>query len=231
MKLLDKAWARYIIILLVGIAVGAIFYPSKEVSIEEKLRLESEITKLKKEKKEIKIDYENKLAIKEQISKEYKKDSESKLSSLRQENTVLKQKAKEKTLKIIKPDGTIVEETIKEYQTEIISKVVTEIKQEFKEKIQLIENKWKKIHEQRVTKIRDNYVYQLEEKDKKIRQYELNKVVKINQRKFGISLGYLGNNEYFSSVQYDMFGPMFLDLHLGGNNNNTRAGIGIGVRF
>lgn len=231
MKALDKIWVRYVAILLVGVTIGAIFYPSKEVSIEEKLKLQSEITKLKEEKKQIKKDYENKINIKEEVSKQYKQQTESKLSSLKQENTSLKQKIKERTIKIIKPDGTVVEETIRESQTEVVSRVITEIREEFKQKIQSIENKWKSIHEKRVAKIRDNYVARLEEKDKKIKEYEMSKTVSINKRRFGVSLGYLGNNEYFSSVQYDMFGPMFLDLHLGGNMDNVRAGIGIGVRF
>jgi hypothetical protein len=216
---------------LVGITVGAIFYPSKEVSIEEKLKLQSEITKLKEEKRQIEKNYQNKISIKEEVAKQYKQQTDSKLYSLKQENTSLKQKIKERIIKIIKPDGTIVEETIRESQTEFVSRVITKIRAEFKEKIDSIENKWKLIHEKRLIKIRDNYVARLEEKDKKIKQYEMNKRVSINQRRFGFSLGYLGNNEYFSSVQYDMFGPMFLDLHLGGNTNNVRTGIGIGVKF
>jgi hypothetical protein len=42
----------------------------------------------------------------------------------------------------------------------------------------------------------------------------------------------MAEDQYFSSIQYDIFGPMFLDIHLGGDFvNETRAGIGIGFRF
>jgi hypothetical protein len=241
MKILEKPWARYVIVLLVGIAVGAIFYPSKEVTIEEKLRLESEITKLQQEKRDIKKDLESKLSIQEASSKEYKRQTETRISSLKQENTTLKQKVKERTLKIVKPDGTIVEETVKESQTEIVSRIITDIKTEFNEKVQSIENKWKSIHEKRVVKIRDSYEKKIDEKERKIREYERRKTVKVNPRRFGLSLGYMGDDTYFSSIQYDIFGPMFLDLHFGGSVNRldsgarnigiSETGIGIGIRF
>lgn len=229
---MKKEWIKYIAVGLILIAVGAIFYPSKTITIEEKYRLEQEITKLKQEKKDIKTELETKLTTEEQKNIIYKRETESKLSSLRTENTSLKQRVSERTLKIIKPDGTIVEETFKESQTEMVTQVITEIKQEFNEKVQSIENKWKKIHERRVLKIKEDYSLIIKEKDTKLEEYSKKKTVEINKRKFGISFGYLGQDNYFSSVQYDVFGPMFLDLHMDEDSRSgTRTGIGMGIRF
>jgi len=230
-KLLNNKWAIPVIALLGGIVIGAVFYPSKTITREETARYEAKIEKLENENREIEQDFKANFIAMEESHKEYKRESESKISSLRTENTHLKQKTKERIVKIIKPDGTITEEIVRESDTEIVSQIITDIKQEFNEKVTSIESKWKKVHETRVVAIRDTYEKKLSDKQHIIDTYSKKETIKINERKFGVSLGYTTYDKYFSSISYDLAGPLFLDFHLESDSSFSDSGAGVGVGF
>ena len=232
-KLLNNQYAIPIIALLAGMAIGAIFYPSKSITREETAKYEAIITKLQNEKRDIEFKSQTDLFTKSQEYSEKRSEYQQKISSLTIENTTLKQKTKETMIKIVKPDGTITEKSYKESDTEVVSQIVTDIKQEFNEKVVSIENKWKDIHEQRVVAIKDNYEKKLSEKQHIIDEYSKKETIEINKRNFGVSLGYTTYDKYFSSISYDVYGPFFLDLHLESNStfNDSGAGVGIGIRF
>ena len=233
-KLLSNKWAIPVVTLLAGMAIGAIFYPSKSITREETARYEAKIEKLEEEKKSIKALSEVTLKSMEAANKSMIAEKESKISSLRTENTHLKKKTKERIVKIISPDGTIREEIVRESDTEIVSQIVTDIKQEFNEKVTSIESKWKKIHETRVVTIRETYEKKLSDKQHIIDTYSKKETIKINERKFGISVGYTNDQRYYGGVSYDVFGPVFLDLHLDADPKVTgenQLGVGIGFRF
>lgn len=233
MKIFNNMWVKYIVILFIGVTIGSIFYPSKSITREEVAKYEAKIEKVQEEKREAVSRAMSVVNEKSEQHKEFKRESEHKISSLRTENTHLKQKTKERIVKIIKPDGTITEEIVRESDTEVVSQIVTDIKQEFNEKVSSIEKKWKTIHTKRVTTIRDTYEKKLAEKQHIVDEYSKKETIKINERKFGISLGYTSYDKYFSSISYDMYGPFFLDLHIESNKgfSDTGGGIGIGFRF
>lgn len=236
-KLLNNKYAIPVVALLAGIVIGAIFYPSKSITREETARYEAKIEKLETEKREIEKEMKSTVSDITELNHIRITEKEKKITSLRTENTHLKKKTKERIVKIIKPDGTITEEIVRESDTEVVSQIVTNIKQEFNEKVTSIENKWKKVHTKRVVTIRDTYEKKLAEKQHIIDTHTKKETIKINERKFGISIGYTNDDNYFSSVTYDMAGPLFLDLHLDTNlrapndGGRNQVGIGIGLRF
>jgi len=233
MKLFNNKYIQFVLVLIVGMGIGAIFYPSKTMTKEETFKLEQKIERLQTEKKNTETFYEKQIAKQEKRHKEFKEDITKKTESLKEENFKLKQKVSEKKFKIVRPDGTIEEKWFKESETNIISSTVAKIKSEFTRKVSEIKSKWSLIHEQRIKKIKETY-------KKKIVELESNRVkthkktkVEINKRSFGVSLGYTSQKKYFSSIMYDVYGPFFLDLHLGSNKDltNKETGIGIGMRW
>ena len=231
--MLKNKYVQLILTLAIGIGIGAIFYPSKTITKESTYKYEQKIERLENEKKINDILHYKQLLIKENEYKEYKEETTKKTESLKQENFQLKQKVSEKKFKIIRPDGTIEEQWFKDSETDVVSSTVTKIKSEFTRKVSEIENKWKVIHEKRVSKIKETY-------EKKIASIESTSIqatsktkTEINKRYFGLSLGYISDKKYFSSVNYDVYGPWFLDLHLESTRdfNEKEAGVGIGWRF
>jgi len=232
-SLLQNQWARYVIVLLIGAAVGAIFYPSKTITREETVKMKEKIQRLEQEKKSIESFYNKKI---DQQSKEYRESKEElskKTETLKQENTKLKQRVSEKLFRIVRPDGTIEEKWFKESETDVVSSTVTKIKDEFTRKVKSIENKWKKIHEKRIAKVKENFEKRIAETRKSERTRVSKEEIKVNERSFGISVGLTTDQSYFSSITYDVYGPVFLDVHLGANSQlgDREVGIGFGFRF
>ena len=232
-KILSNKYVQWFLILAVGVAIGAVFYPSKTIDRSSESHYKQEIQRLQNENKKIQSKYSLQLEEEKRMSIQYQKSSSEKISSLKQENTQLKQRVKERKIKIVKPDGTIMEETYKESETELISKIVTDIKKEYNDKVSSIENKWQSIHEKRVKSIKEQYSKKIEEKDSIIASLKKEETIKVNQRKFGIAAGVMSNGNYYSNTSYDVFGPMFLNLQLQSNKsfNQSSAGFGLGIRF
>jgi len=232
-KLLELEWVRYVGILIIGMAIGAVFYPSKTITTEETSKFEQEIEKLKTEKQKMFSEMHASLHKEQLSSLKYKEESQKRFSSLKQENFKLKSRVKEKRFKIIRPDGTIEEKWFKESETDVVSSVVTSIKSEFTRKVSSIEKKWKSIHKTRVEKIKSEYEKKIIEATKTKSSTHKKSKTEINKRSFGVSLGVTNDDSYFSSVSYDIFGPVFLDLHLESDKQfgGQEAGIGIGLRF
>src|SRR5690606_32585529 len=110
------------------------------------------------------------------------------------------------------------------------TKVIAQIQEEFKTKIESIEKKWSDVHRERVLELKKEYDSKLEEYQKKIVELEKDKIVDINKKSFGVEVGLVTGLNYYGHVTYDVFGPFFLGLHtqLG---SSVSAGAGIGIRF
>lgn len=231
--LLKNKFVLCALCLLVGIGIGAVFYPSKTIEKEIESKYQQQIQKLSTEKKNIETQYNQQIQSLKLKEKVIILESEKKITSLKEENSTLKQKVKKKTIKIIKPDGTIVEQTVRESETEVVSKIITNIKSEFNVKVSNIEKKWEKIHKERVLKIKEDYEKKIKEKEDIIITEKEKSKTTINQRNFGFAFGVKTDNIYYSSVSYDIYGPFFLNLHFESNKelSDTGAGFGIGIRF
>ncbi len=233
MKIFNNQLVRYVVILLIGCGLGSIFYPSKTITTEETEKYKQTITKLESEKYKSDIKYVADLSRLESENKQYKEVTTNKIHSLKEENYKLKSRVTEKRFKIVRPDGTIEERWFKESETDIISSTVTSIKSEFTRKVQSIENKWKKIHEKRIKELKTTLDKKLISQRTTTKLTQKKTKTEINKRSFGISLGLTDEKDYFSSISYDFYGPIFLDLHLESDSDfkDKEIGVGIGMRW
>jgi len=145
-QLLQNKYIQWILILLIGIGIGAIFYPTKTIREEEQQKYERELQKVTEqhqtEIKQITEKHNTELAVVKTQLEEINRT----VNILREENYHLMQKVEEGTLRIVKPDGTIVEKTYKKTETEQITKITTEIQDEFNRKVKSIEEFKQKIN-------------------------------------------------------------------------------------
>lgn len=232
-KILENQLVRYTIVLAIGIGLGAIFYPTKNIEREISKKYEKQISSMKSLFSVKEHMYKADIVNTEAKLKSFELESQKKISSLTIENKSLKQKVTERKLKIVKPDGTIIEQSFKESDTEAVSRMITDIRQEFNTKVKSIENKWKRVHEKRVTAIKEKFEKKIEEKEKMISEYKKKESIKVNPRNFGVAFGVMSDDQYYSNISYDVFGPVFLNLQIESHNafQDGSGGIGVGFRF
>lgn len=231
-ELLTKEWFRLTGMLLIGVTVGAIFYPTKR--IEEKLtyKFQQEISSLKevhaKEVQEVTEKYSSSL----KENKELRVESERKITKLTSEVKNLQSKQKTAYYKLIKPDGTIEVKKFTESEVNESTKVVTQIQEEFKTKIEQIETKWLDIHKERVAKLQKDFDSKESGYQKTIEELTKSKTVSVNEKRFGLEAGMMSNKNYYGHATADLWGPVFIGIHgeLGANSDN-KLGAGIGIRF
>jgi len=169
-------------------------------------------------------------------SQKEKKDLEvtttTKIAKLTTENSQLKSKKTETYYKIVHPDGTIEIRSQKATETDQSNQIVTSVKQEFDQKVKQLEEKYQAIHKERVQQIQEDFSKKEEKYQETIASLQKDKTVEVNQKKYGVEVGYLSNKDYYGHVNIDVFGPMFLGLQTQTNfSNNNAVGAGIGIRF
>jgi hypothetical protein len=231
-ELLSKEWVRLVGVLLLGVTIGAIFYPTKR--IEEKItqKYEQEIATIKEtHQKEVDSVQEEFLKVASEYHS-YHDEMEKKVSSLTVEVKTLQSKQKTAYYKIVKPDGTIEIKKFTESEVNESSKVITQVQEEFKRKVESIETKWQSIHETRVTQIKKEFDSKESEYKKTIEELSKSKTVSVNEKRFGLEAGMLSDKNYYGHATADLWGPVFVGVHgeLGPNNDN-KLGAGVGLRF
>lgn len=230
--LLQKEWFRYLLVLFVGVTVGAIFYPTKHIEEKVSLKYEQEISKIKEEhlqeKTKIQEDYQERVKT---VSSRLE-ESEKKVSQLNIQVRDLKSKQKTAYYKIVRPDGTIEIKKFTESEVSESTTVITQIQEEFKTKIAQIETKWSDIHKQRVTELQRQFDSKESEYKKTIEELQKSKVVTVNEKRFGLEVGLMSNKNYYGHASMDLWGPVFVGLQGEvGENNDNKLGIGLGLRF
>lgn len=232
-ELLKNEYVRLVGVLLIGITIGALFYPTK--SIEEKMTKihQEEMAKTVATYEKSVQDLTERYAAVLKENQELHVTSEKKISKLTEEVKSLQSKQKTAYYKLIKPDGTIEIKKFTESEVNESTKVVSQIQEEFKQKIDKIETKWSEIHSERVAKLQTEFSSKETEYKKKIEELEYSKTVKINEKKFGVEAGLLSNKNYYGHATMDVWGPMFLGVHgeLSKDNGDNKLGAGIGLRF
>ena len=230
--LLSKEWVRLTGMLLIGVTVGAIFYPTKR--IEEKLtkKHQEEISVMKEAHSKELSEVNEKYSASVKENKELHIESESKITKLTNDVRTLQSKMKTSTYKLVKPDGTIEERTFSQSEVNESSKVVTSIQEEFKQKIDQIETKWSDIHKERVTKLVKEFDSKEAQYKKTIDELTKSKTTSVNEKSFGIEAGILTDKSYYGHATADLWGPVFIGIHGEiGQNNDNKLGAGLGLRF
>lgn len=240
--LLKRREVQLVLALLLGITVGAIFYPTKRVEervkIEVSERYELNISELKQERERLVSNYEERLDTEEKRYVEYQEEVSERMISLTTENRELKQSMKKKKFKLVKPDGTIIEREYEESQSEEVTSVVTEVRLEFDRKVASIEDKWKKVHQKRVGDLEKEYEAKVEkvrsEQKEKIVYVDKEKIVEVNSKKLRPEIGVNTDKEVYLHTTYSLWGPVFIGAGTSMNIETKEFGdarVGVGIEF
>ncbi len=229
-ELMQKEWVRYVGMLLVGITIGAIFYPTKRIEEKVSQKYQAEIASIKETHAKEMSETQDKFTKTLQEQKEVHRQSEMKISQLTTEVKSLQSKQKTSYYKIVRPDGTIEVKKFTESEVNESSQVVTQIQQEFKTKVDEIETKWLTIHKEQVTKLKKEFDSKEEQYKKEISEYKSSKVTEVNQKRFGLEAGITSDKNYYGHFTADLWGPIFVGAH-GEMGQNKNLGVGAGLRF
>jgi hypothetical protein len=237
-------WFKITSSLLIGSVIGVVFYPTKTTIERETLKLketyELKISELQKTHVEEVAKLNEKAVSEETTHKTIESETSKKLELLTQENRSLKQSSKKQKFKLVKPDGTIIEKEMEQSNSEEVSSVVTSIKEEFNEKVKSIEDKWKKVHQERIVELKKKFDQDIEKtkSEQKVVEkiIEKEKIVEVNKKKLRPELGVSYNKDkvalgYFH-LSYPISGPIFIGGGVSGNQ--TRVGeiqLGIGLEL
>jgi len=223
---------RYASTFVVGITIGMILYPTKKVEERISAKYETEIASIKEEvnhKESLFLETLDK-TLKE--SKEYRSSSEEKISKLTTEVYSLKSSQKTSYYKVIRPDGTIEIKKYSESEVTESTKVVSQIQQEFKIKVDAIEQKWDSIHKDKVEKLQSSFLKREQDYKKQIATLETSKIVEVNSKRFGIQVGRLSSDRYYLNATGSLWGPIFLGLQGETfSDGNSKIGLGVGINF
>lgn len=229
--------------LLIGAAIGAIFYPSKIITERETSKVketyELKIAEINKTHAEESKRLNERLSSEESARRTLEIETSRKVELLTQENRSLKQSNKKQKFKLIKPDGTIVEKEIEQSNSEEVTSVVSSIKEEFNQKVKSIEEKWKKVHEERIVELKKKFDQDIEKtrSEQKVVEkiVEKEKIVESNKKKFRPEAGVAYDNQdylgYFH-LSYPVVGPVIVGGGVSGNKTKFgEAQLGLGLEF
>jgi len=239
-KIIRSRAFQIVVALILGGAIGVAFYPTSSIETELRAKVVAEYS-LKMEqmseshKTEIENLHEKRI---EETSSHFQSisDLSQKVSSLTEQNRQLHQKVTEKTYKLIKPDGTVIEKTFKSSDTEETNRVITSIQTEFTEKVNTLQNRYQKVHTERIKEIQKDFeskLLSIKEENKKTTSDISEKVSKItNPKRFGIEGGIDSRLNWYAHSTAIVYGPLFLGAHVSFDGYLPQsAGIGVGVSF
>lgn len=230
--LLSKESFRYVITLIVGVTIGVLFYPTKRVGESISQKYEKEISLLKETHNKELVVLSEKYNSQVQENLNIKIQTEKKLNSLALEIKDLKSKQKTAYYKLVKPDGTVEIKRFSEIEVTESTKVIVQIQEEFRQKIDKIESKWSDIHKERISVIKKEFDTKESEYQKTISQLQMRKTIASNEKRFGLEAGLLTDKSYYVHSSMDVWGPLYLGVHGQYNDNgNKQLGVGLGLRF
>jgi hypothetical protein len=226
----SNEWARYVVVLLIGAAIGAVFYPTKQIEEKVSKKYEQDIATLNQQHQETISKMTSDFNSQSKSMSEQKVQSDLKITQLQTQITTLKSHQKTSHYKLIKPDGTIEERDYTDTDINQSSKTVTSIQQEFTQKIDSIEKKWEAIHLSKVQSLKTEFDSKETTYKKTISDLESSKSVSINPKHYGVEAGYLTGNSYYVHGDADIFGPVFVGIQ-GQTGNSNAIGVGLGLRL
>ncbi len=238
MEFLNKwPWLKYVLTLVVGVAIGAILYPTKR--IEERLETQhrAEIVKLtdlhKEERQKLVLEINKSWAAQEELKVEFNKT----ISSLKTQIKEFESKSHSVYSKIIRPDGTVEINRIKDSYSKEISKLTEELTEKYK--MELAQTK--KEHAEELEKSSLETQMLLTKKDQEysliIDQLKSSKITSINEKRFVLEAGLSSSTRPYGHFTAGLFGPVVVGIHLdgptlsGADKTLFSIGGGAGLRF
>ena len=222
---------QFLFVFVIGIILGFGAFPYKKIEEKTIQKYTTEINKIKQENSKKNSELEEQLNIKKQELSEYKKESNLKLDKAKEEIRNLKSKQKTSYYKIVRPDGTIEIKKYTELDVDESTKVIEQIKEEFDTKLTEIEQKWEQTHEERVSKLQEEFTAKEYEYIKEIKRLEKSKVTIFSDSRVMIDAGMLTTQQYYGHIATNLWGPIVLGFHSQIGSNDSAFGIGIGLRF
>ncbi len=226
----NSRFIQLVLVFVGGLALGAFLYPTKHIEERMKNHYEEIIASSKEEhKKELSTLTAASTQVKQEYH-EYKQETEKKINTLTVQVHDLKSKTKTAYYKVVRPDGTIEIKRFTESDVQESTKVITQIQEEFTQKVASIESKWETIHKTRVQTIQKEFDAKEQKYQSTIKDLEKEKVVDINKRRFGMQVGYMSNSNYYFAADADIFGPFFVGAQSQMGIHPALGG-GLGLRF
>jgi hypothetical protein len=237
-------WFKVTSSLVLGAAIGVLCYPSKTITERETLKVKEtydlKISEIQRTHAEEVQTLSEKITSEELARKTLEIETSKKVETLTQENRSLKQSSKKQKFKLIKPDGTIIEKEMEQSNSEEVSSVVTSVREEFNQKIKSIEEKWKKVHEERVAELKKQFNQDVEKARSEQKTLDLasekERITEINKKKLRPEVGvaYNGDKDLlgYLHLSYPVVGPVFI----GGGVSAAKtkfgeAQLGVGLEF
>ncbi len=225
-------WLGYVLVLALGVGIGVVFYPTSHIEERVKTEYEQTIAKQNEEHAKVTKDLTDKLDKEVSEKKTLEVETSRKITSLTIQVRDLKSRTKESYYKIVKPDGTVEIRKFKESEVDESTKVIASVKEEFDTKIKEINERYEKIHRERVVAIKEEFDKKEASYQQTIAKMEKEKITDINPKRYGLEVGYLSNKDYYGHVTADVFGPVFIGVQTQTNFLGDYAvGGGIGLRF
>lgn len=224
---------RIVIALIVGIAIGAIFYPSKTIETTERQRYEERIQKEVDYSRQLQQDHQEKVLAIQGESLQQQEQLNAKIQKQKTEISSLKSRVSERTFKLVKPDGTIEERSFRESELSKDTTIVTTIRAEYDRKIKQTEERYKKVYAERLQSLVENVKKKTKEQEEKIAELERTKKVEINKSNTRLGVGVTTDQGYYGLVERDIFGPVFIHgiFQVNPDINDQSGGLGIGIKF
>lgn len=217
---------------LIGAAIGALFYPTKRIEERVKQEYQEKLDTQKEEHRQVESQLNEKIDSLEEEKVTLRIETSEKIHKLQFKVRELQAKKTETYYKIVKPDGTVEERRFKESEVNESTRVITEVRREFDQKVSQIEERWKKVHIERVKALKEEFDSKEKTLQEKIAKLESEKITDINPKKYGLEVGYKSDSQYYIHGNIDVFGPVFIGVHTDTNFANEHSvGAGIGLRF
>ena len=231
-KLAANNTAKLIGLFVLGVAIGALFYPTKHIEERVKQEYQEKIQIERDQTEKVRVDLTEDIDKLKGEKTSLTIETSQKITQLRYEVKDLQSKKKETWYKIVRPDGTIEERSYKESEVNESTKVVVSIRAEFDRKTTEISERWQRVHISRVKKLKKEFTAKENVYKEQIAKFESEKIVDINPKTIGLEVGALSDQQYYMHGNVDVVGPLFLGIHTQSNfAEKYSIGAGLGMRF
>lgn len=228
-----KTIVSLLVALVIGAIIGALFYPSRELSHEERIRIEEnaqrQVDYYREQVVDLRESHREEVRELRQREEEYRQTIDTQIERIDQ----LEKRVSTQTYKVIRPDGTIEEQTFTEQEISQESSVVISIREEFDMKIRDIQKRYSEAYTERLVEIREQVEGRLKEKQDRIAELESERRESVNRRSTRIGVGVTSDITYYGLVEKDILGPIFIHgiVETPSDDRSLRGGVGLGISF
>ncbi len=226
----NSAWLRYVLVLVAGIAIGAIFYPTKRIEERLETKHREEISKIT-EKFKSEISSLNKELNETKSSKdEMVKQLNASITSLKTLLSESETRVHREYTKIIRVDGSVEIREITDAHSREVKAATEAVAAQWQEKLE----QTKTSYEAKIEKISEENKLILAQKETEYKAsldvLSKTKVTTINEKRFGIEAGILTTKQLYGHGTVGLWGPVTVGVHIQGPALPA-VGVGVGFKF